>query len=114
MTKQDVNDRITRNIERLDDEGLEYVANNIEHLAGETVYSTLSEVEKRRIDETIASLDQGEAVAGRKSLRPCASVSAERSRAHEDLSVLANGRARTQRPDRFLVELIKRRAGSER
>lgn len=47
MTKQHTIERIAQSIDRLDAAGLEQVADHVEHLAGDTVYSSLPEAENR-------------------------------------------------------------------
>lgn len=69
MTKQHTIERIAQSIDRLDAVGLEQVADFIEHLAGDTVYSSLPEAEIRVIDDAIESLDRGDRVPGEQVFR---------------------------------------------
>ncbi len=80
MTKQHTIERIAQSIDRLDAAGLEQVADYVEHLAGDTVYSSLPEADKQAIDAAIESLDRGERIPGEQVFRALrARISASQS-----------------------------------
>lgn len=64
MSKIETIARITAACQHLDDTQLADIEELATSMLGPSVYSTLSESERREIDEAIASLDRGEKVSG--------------------------------------------------
>jgi hypothetical protein len=60
--------RITAACEQLDDDQLDHIVQLATSMLGPSVYSTLSEAERREIDEAIARLDRGESIDGPEAM----------------------------------------------
>lgn len=64
MSKVETIARITAACEQLNDEQLADVEQFASYMLGPTVYSTLPESERQKIDEAIVRLDRGERISG--------------------------------------------------
>jgi len=66
MTRNEAIAQITSNAAQLGDDQLEALAEYTAYLAGPSVYSTLPQVEKDKIEEALDRLDAGEGIPGEK------------------------------------------------